>query len=380
MEESARVFPFTYIFLNNTDTIINLNTDTMNFTNVEDMRRNPKSYAFNISMNDDKLLLTELKNFEGSTIFCLSQLKPSLFYARVDSLSKSLNITVNLGYNLLYSYHSIVEMRKVLSIYNAEFLYNKLYREFFENKDIGYSFVGPLRLGDMFVTNDPSEDYIVFNAYCRFAVKFNVPILIDMADRDDPAGDVQYLISRINEVDVDKIKKYWFLFNYSVKRVEKTIYSAQGFAIENSIVNYDEILELLNKRFNIGIGIENFRDVQDLANFVEYLDEKQTKYLFISPTLRFKTHLNYYGNSSTSIFGEALRTATSSKGFEQIFIKNPKQLFKEKKKEIIAPKPTSGFTCPICSKQSLEINNKISKDGQNFCSIDCFRVYIKQPK
>lgn len=381
MDERNVIFAFTYIYLSHAETPGQIATDTISFANIEEVRRNPKSFAFNINISDDKLLLTELKNFEGATLVCLSALKPSMFFAKLDSLASSLNITIKLGYHFMYPYKSLTEIRKVSSIYNDEFLYNKLYREFFENKDISFSMLGPLRSSDMYTKEDSAEDFLVLSTYCRFAAKFDIPILVDVADIEYPAQEIGMLLDSIKGTQPDVAKKCFYFMNYPVRKVEDVTYKGGSVTITKKISNYDEIIGLLAANFNLGLAVENFSSIEELNSFIQDLSPSCLENLLVSPSYRYKTCMGYYGSNSTQIFSEALKHSKTSKAFEVVFVKNPSKLVKEKKKKMVAPVSSNGgFICPICSKQSNAVTNKISKDGLNFCSIDCFRVYLKQPK
>lgn len=380
MDETQAILPFCYIFLNNLDAAPGISTETINFANIDAMRKNPTSYSFNININDDKLLLTELQRFGGSTLFCLSALKPSMFYARLDALASSLNITIKLGYHFMYSYYTLTEMRKVSSIYNTDFLANKLYREFFENKDIEYAFIGPLRFSDIYCKDSKEEDHLLLNVYTSFAVKNNIPVIIDMAEVEEPEAELSFLFDNIKAVSVTKAKQYLFFFNYPVRRSEAVNYTSRSVITEVEMGNYEEIVGLLKKQYNIGLAMETFLDISNLSNFIQSLEESHLEYLYVSPTYRYKTQFSQYGGPYTAIYNQALQQADSSQPFEKVFVKNPKRLIKEKKKEVVVVKTVDGFTCPVCNKYVTGTGSKISKHNLQFCTIECFRVYLRQPK
>ena len=385
------IIPFIYILKNNLKKQENLKIEEISLENINRVKENPKKYALNTNISNEKLLLTELKTKKNLILISLSNLDPKKYKEKIEILEKKLNSKIYCGYNFFYSYKDFSELKKSKSLYKEDFLYRKLFREFFDNKNNDYKFVGPVYIEDIWEFDDLKKyktflefthKFLFFMVYFKFCVKFNFPLIFDVSNLECLESNLNLFDEFLDTLDKngmikkdDLLKKLFFL-NFKIEIVIKNKFENNKIISEKEFSNVSILKKFLEKNYQIGISLENFDNFENLNFFLNFFDRKLLENLFISPIYSFCTSFKIFGSSLIDLYSICVEKSKNKNSiFYQIFYLNPKKIVYQKKivqKEIEKVE----IVCDICNNTFFDSSKQISKDGKTFCGLDCFKLYL----
>ena len=385
------IIPFIYILKNNIRNQEDLIIEEITLSNINKIKEDPKKFALNTNISDEKLLLTELKNKKNLLLISLSNLNPKKFKEKIKIFERKLNSKIFYGYNFFFSYNNFSELKKSKSLYKEDFLYKKLYREFFDDKNNNYKFVGPVYIEEIWQFDDLknyntfskfTEKFLFFIVYFKFCVKFNFPLIFDISNISDLENNLKMFDEFLNTLDKNKIiekkrllEKVFFL-NFKINLKTEKRFEREKIILEQKYSNVEILKNFLEKNYQIGISLGNFENLEYLDFFLNLFKKNLLKNLFISPTYSYCTSFKIFGSSLNDLFTVCLEKSKNPNSiYHQIFFLNPKKIIYKKK---IVKKETEKveIVCDICNNTFFDASKQISKDGKIFCGLECFRLYL----
>lgn len=372
------ILPFTYLFTSPHPSPPDPLSIPLSLRSFHIAKESPRLLAENLNIPLQFTALDIPKTSFGSVI-SLTPIKAAIS-ARAAQLESEIGIPIHFGYSFELSFEDMAKVAESPALYHTETLFNKLYREFYEKAEKKKSFLGPIELS--LIRGYPKADARFLNpfltSYIHFALKFNVALIFDVGKEETP--EILRFLSDLEEeykLEIESVKKVLFFLNFADPVGKKIEFRENSKITIETHENADLIRGLCKRGYQLGISLRNFQEGEDLRYFLEGFDQASLENLIVSPCLEFRSDLTEFGGNLLPRFVGF--SEKNCEAFRAVLVENPKKLLREKVVQIKAPQAKSTIQCFICSNEFETHGGKVSKDGHEFCSLECFKLYLKSP-